>query len=326
MPPWVPVLELALYAPGFTTAPARPKFGDAGDFVTAPELSPLFAACVADALAPVLQQLGPEAACWRSAAAVAPSPRPASCQAAGRRCPAGPLRDPRAQRRPAGTPARAPAAAPAALLFELVEWLDGPIQDPGAACCSRTRCWTRSPPALRDPRWRGGGGACRAGWRRPLPARRPVGGSAAAAAVRHVERQLPQPFAEGYRSELLAQLPYWLQAVVGGMGDGALLFVDYGHPRAEYYQPQRRDGTLRAFRRHHLVGGRAGAARPAGHHRLGGLHRPGRSGHWRRVRVHRLLPPGEPADRQPPAGEPRAGRGARAADDIAPQPAPAANC
>ena len=74
-----------------------------------------------------------------------------------------------------------------------------------------------------------------------------------ASAVRHVERQLPQPFAEGYRSELLAQLPYWLQAVIGGMGDGALLFVDYGHARGEYYQPQRRDGTLRAFRRHHVV-------------------------------------------------------------------------
>ena len=74
-----------------------------------------------------------------------------------------------------------------------------------------------------------------------------------AAAVRHVERQLPEPFAEGYRSELLAQLPYWLQAVVGGMGDGAMLFVDYGYARGEYYQPQRRDGTLRAFRQHHLV-------------------------------------------------------------------------
>jgi SAM-dependent MidA family methyltransferase len=32
-----------------------------------------------------------------------------------------------------------------------------------------------------------------------------------------------------------------------------MLFVDYGHPRREYYLPQRRDGTLRAFRLHHLV-------------------------------------------------------------------------
>ena len=74
-----------------------------------------------------------------------------------------------------------------------------------------------------------------------------------AAAVRHVERQLEAPFADGYRSELLPQLPYWLQAVIGRMQAGALLFVDYGHPRREYYQPQRDDGTLRAFRAQHVV-------------------------------------------------------------------------
>src|SRR5690554_7939513 len=55
-------MELALYAPGlgYYSAGAQ-KFGRAGDFVTAPELGPLFAQCVAQALAPVLQQLGPEA-------------------------------------------------------------------------------------------------------------------------------------------------------------------------------------------------------------------------------------------------------------------------
>jgi len=33
---------------------------------------------------------------------------------------------------------------------------------------------------------------------------------------------------------------------------GALLFIDYGYPRREYYHPQRVDGTLRAFYRHHV--------------------------------------------------------------------------
>ncbi|MBM7093936.1 SAM-dependent methyltransferase, partial [Streptomyces sp. S12] len=37
------------------------KFGDEGDFVTAPELGPVFAACTAQALAPVLQQIGAQA-------------------------------------------------------------------------------------------------------------------------------------------------------------------------------------------------------------------------------------------------------------------------
>ena len=46
-------MELALYAPGlgYYSAGAT-KFGAAGDFVTAPELGPLFAECVANAVAP----------------------------------------------------------------------------------------------------------------------------------------------------------------------------------------------------------------------------------------------------------------------------------
>lgn len=74
-----------------------------------------------------------------------------------------------------------------------------------------------------------------------------------AAAVRHVERQCERPFKDGYRSEVLPQLPYWVQAVVGGMEAGAMLFVDYGYPRREYYDPRRADGTLRAFHRHRLA-------------------------------------------------------------------------
>ena len=55
-------MELALYAPGlgYYSAGAT-KFGAAGDFITAPELGPLFAECVAEAVVPVLQQLGPQA-------------------------------------------------------------------------------------------------------------------------------------------------------------------------------------------------------------------------------------------------------------------------
>src|SRR5690606_8720190 len=55
-------MELALYAPGlgYYSAGAS-KFGAEGDFITAPELGPVFAACVAEAIAPVLQQIGPQA-------------------------------------------------------------------------------------------------------------------------------------------------------------------------------------------------------------------------------------------------------------------------
>src|SRR3569833_3145879 len=52
-------MELVLYAPGlgYYSAGAQ-KFGAAGDFITAPEISPLFAHCVARQCAQVLRTLG----------------------------------------------------------------------------------------------------------------------------------------------------------------------------------------------------------------------------------------------------------------------------
>jgi SAM-dependent MidA family methyltransferase len=52
-------MEMALYAPGlgYYVAGSR-KFGETGDFVTSPEVSPLFAQCMARQAAPVLEHLG----------------------------------------------------------------------------------------------------------------------------------------------------------------------------------------------------------------------------------------------------------------------------
>src|SRR5574340_714044 len=59
---WVPFsrfMEAALYAPGLGYyAAGAMKFGAAGDFVTAPELTPLFGRTLAHAIAPVLAETG----------------------------------------------------------------------------------------------------------------------------------------------------------------------------------------------------------------------------------------------------------------------------
>ena len=118
------------------------------------------------------------------------------------------------------------------------------------------------------------------------------------AAVRHVERDIERQLPEGYRSEMLPQLPYWIQAVGGLLREGAMLFVDYGYPRGEYYLPERSDGTLRLplppprARRSLLP------ARPAGPHRVRGFHRAGRSRRQRRLRLRRLLHAGQLPARQ----------------------------
>jgi SAM-dependent MidA family methyltransferase len=254
--PFSRFMELCLYAPGlgYYSAGAT-KFGAAGDFVTAPELGPLFAACVADAVAPVLQQLGPEAEFLElgggsgAFAEVALKKLLALDALPARYAILEPSADLRQRQRE-----RLQRHLPP-LLFELVEWLDAPPQQSWNGVLFANEVVD----ALPTPRFSLRDGevfeehVALDGEGRFIRSDRPAD-ALLAAATRHVERQLPAPFMDGYCSELLPQLPYWVQAVVGGLQRGALLFIDYGHPRAEYYQPQRSDGTLRAFHRHQVSG------------------------------------------------------------------------
>lgn len=250
--PFHQFMHMALYAPGlgYYSAGAT-KFGAAGDFVTAPELGPLFAGCVAESLAPVLHALGEGAtfleigggsgafaadAIARLAALAALPARYAILE------PSADLRE----RQRAHVAARLPAS-----LAARVAWLDGPLDDGWDGVLFANEVID----ALPTPRF-----AIRDGEVFEEHVALDAHGAFAivdqpadaltSAAVRHVERALDAPFADGFRSELLPQLPYWIQAVAGGLRRGAMLFVDYGHPRRDYYAPQRSDGTLRAFRRH----------------------------------------------------------------------------
>ncbi len=58
----------------------------------------------------------------------------------------------------------------------------------------------------------------------------------------------------GYRSELNTSLPAWIDAVTASLENGVALFIDYGYTRHDYYQPQRRDGTLICHYQHRAHG------------------------------------------------------------------------
>ena len=251
--PFSRFMERCLYAPGLGYYSAgSTKFGGAGDFITAPELGPLFASSVAEAVAPVLQQLGPDAEFLEigggsGAFAEVMLKRLLAMDAMPSRYailePSADLRE--RQRERLGRSLIPP-------VFDLVEWLDGPPEHRWNGVLFANEVID----ALPTPRFSLHEGevfeehVALDGEGRFTRTDRPAD-PLLAAAVRHVERYLGTEFSDGYRSELLPQLPYWIQAVMGALEAGAMLFVDYGYPRREFYQPQRSDGTLRAFYRHH---------------------------------------------------------------------------
>ena len=249
--PFSRYMELCLYAPGLGYYSAgKTKFGAAGDFVTAPELGDLFARCIAGTLAPTLREIGEAAdfvelgggsgrfavAALRELATIGTLPRRYRILE-----PAADLRE------------RQRAHVAASLPHDLaarVEWIDSPPEQPWRGVLFANEVLDALPTtrfalhagevyeeyvAVRDVAFE----------RVDRPADALV-----SAAVRHVERYLDAPFADGYRSEILPQLPYWMPAVIGTLERGVAMFVDYGYPRSEFYLPERNDGTLVCHYRH----------------------------------------------------------------------------
>ncbi len=249
--PFSAYMERCLYAPGlgYYSAGSR-KFGAHGDFVTSAELGPVFARCVAAALAPSLQVLGSGADWLELGGGSGAFAEHALLALAARDALPARYRilEPSAELR-ARQQARLRERLPENL-FARLSWIDRPPEQGwrGVLFANEvidalpvTRFTLRDGEAFEEYVALDGAGAF---VRQDRPA-----DALTTQAVRHLERRLGRPFDDGYRSELLPQLPYWMQAVAGTLQQGLALFVDYGYPRAEYYQPQRHGGTLRAFYR-----------------------------------------------------------------------------
>ncbi len=249
--PFSRFMERCLYAPGLGYYSAgRTKFGAAGDFVTAPELGSLFAASMADALAPALRAAGDEACfvelgggsgafaetalrAWSAGGALPKRYRILE--------PSADLRERQRERLAAALPAEVSAR---------VDWLDRPPEHDWRGVLFANEVVDALPAtrfALRDGEVFEEHVDVRA--EAFVLVDRPAD-PLVAGAVRHLERDLGAAFADGYRSELLPQLPYWMQAVLGSLEAGLAVFVDYGYPRRDCYHPQRSDGTLACHYRH----------------------------------------------------------------------------
>ncbi|HZV54616.1 MAG TPA: SAM-dependent methyltransferase [Rhodocyclaceae bacterium] len=244
---WIPFaryMELALHCPGlgYYGGGSR-KFGasdEGGDFVTAPELTPLFGQTLATqvgqimaASKPVVLEVG--AGSGRLAADMLPA------LAATGQLPerylilelSGELRARQCDTLLAAIPG----------LTDRVEWLDClPEQFSGCVLANElldampvhTVAWRESGLMERGVVLQGG----RFAWAdRPAPA---ILASAAAAL----------PVSAPFESEIGMAASSWVAEWGRRLTTGALLLIDYGLPRHEYYHPGRDRGTLRCHYRH----------------------------------------------------------------------------
>jgi SAM-dependent MidA family methyltransferase len=70
-------------------------------------------------------------------------------------------------------------------------------------------------------------------------------------AVRKIESDIGRTFRDGYESEVSPGLASWIASLSSMVDRGLVLLVDYGVTRNEYYATDRSDGWLRCHFRHH---------------------------------------------------------------------------
>jgi SAM-dependent MidA family methyltransferase len=63
-------------------------------------------------------------------------------------------------------------------------------------------------------------------------------------------QQIGEPTDRGYHTEVNLNIAPWLNAISDFLQAGLVLLIDYGYPRQEYYQPARTMGTLRCHYQH----------------------------------------------------------------------------
>lgn len=244
-------MDRALYAPGMGYYSAGAiKFGAAGDFVTAPELSPLFSICLARQCEEILQLAGGDvilelgAGSGRMAAdllreliARGSAPREYWILETSAE-----LR----QRQRQWLSGELPEFAPC------IRWLDrlpaagvrgvilaNEVLDAVPVCRVRI-----SPGRILETRVASEGGQL--AWR-DLPADTELDG-----AVREIVRGLGSTLPDAYTTEINTGLGALVSSWAGTLEAGALLLLDYGYPRNEYFHPQRADGTLLCHYRHRV--------------------------------------------------------------------------
>jgi len=240
-------MALALYAPGlgYYSAGAH-KIGAQGDFITAPEISSLFARCIARSCESVFDQIGEGDIVELGAGTgslAAELLRELSVR--GRLPRRYRILEPSAdlrERQKLYLQTTVPDC------HERVEWLDAPPEEPWRGLLLANEVldalpveifgWSSDAVINYGVSWSGDGFV----W-----AQRSAD-AALTAVVEHYAEDYS--WAQGYRSEINTTLTPWLHSVSENLQAGAALFIDYGYARHDYYRAERAQGTLLCHYRH----------------------------------------------------------------------------
>ena len=241
-------MEMALDEPGLGDYSAGlQKFGEGGDFITAPQLGDVFARCLAKQVGQISKELGEYEIIEAGA---------------GSGVLAADLLNALQDNQP---PARYRILERSAYLRQVqretlersvpqwmgrISWLDQPPETDWQGIfianevldALTVELFCRANEGIRQMRVINGpdGFAWDQGQCPPLMA----------AKIQSTLASLESPPTDGYQSEINTTLPAWLDSVTASLHKGAALFIDYGYPRQEYYLPQRRNGTLICHYRH----------------------------------------------------------------------------
>jgi SAM-dependent MidA family methyltransferase len=244
---WIPFaryMDLALYAPGFGyyTAGSR-KFGAAGDFITAPELSPLFGRTLARQVAEIMSHSSPQVLELGAGSGKLAANMLAELEQLGSLPDSYSIMEVSADLRERqqvliaeclphllnrvhwldALPERFSGTIVAnevldALPVHLVHWRDSAISERGVALADNNFVWQEHP----------------------------IGD----AALLHAAQQISVP--DDYVSEICIAARGLINSLAQRLEQGTLLFIDYGFGEREYYHPQRSSGTLMCHYRHHV--------------------------------------------------------------------------
>ena len=249
-------MELALYAPGlgYYTAGAH-KFGEAGDFITAPELSALFGRTLARQVRQIMAQSAPHILELGAGSGKLAVDMLAELEQLDGLPVSYSILEVSADLRERQ---RAQVAQRLPHLLDRVQWLDAlPEKFSGAVFANEVLDalpvhlvhW-HSPPSP------SGGGAGGGGM---LLFERGVVNEGAGfawqerdisdAALRDAAQKIV--VADDYLSEICLAARGLIQSLASRLDIGALLFIDYGFGAREFYHPQRDKGTLMCHYRHH---------------------------------------------------------------------------